>query len=77
MPIPSSPVFGRYAIQASDSYLYQILRFWLDHDKPCELCFRKPRGKGITAVLVDIKTIEQADWLESLARQYKFKLYKL
>lgn len=77
MPIPSSPIFGRYAIQASDSYLYQILRHWLDYDKPCELHFRKPHGKGFSAVLVEVKTIEQADWLESLIKQYKFKLFKL
>lgn len=73
----SNSIFGRYAIQASDCYLYQILRNWLDYDKPCELCFRKPRGKGITAVVVEVETIEQADWLESLARQNKFKLFKL
>ncbi|RHP66692.1 hypothetical protein [Bacteroides sp. OF04-15BH] len=77
MPIPSSPIFGRYAIQASDSYAYQILEHWCDHDKPCELHFRKPNGKGITAVIVDVKTTAQADWLESLIKQYKFKLFKL
>ena len=77
MPIPSSPIFGRYAIQASDSYLYQILRHWLDYDNPCELHFRKPNGKGFSAVVVEVKTIEQADWLESLIKQYKFKLFKL
>ena len=73
----SNSIFGRYAIQASDCYLYQILRNWLDYDKPCELRFRKPKGKGYSAIVVEVRTVEQADWLERLIRQYRFKLHKL
>lgn len=73
----NSPIFGRYAVQASDSYLYQILRHWLEHDKPCELRFRRPKGKGYSAIVVEVRSLEQADWLESLIRNYRFKLHKL
>lgn len=71
------PIFGRYAIQASDCYLYQIIRDWLDSGKPCDLHVRKPKDKGCTAIVVDVATVEHADWLEDLIRQYRFKLYRL
>ena len=72
-----SPIFGRYALQVGDGNLAVLLRHWRDYDKPCDLIFKKPHGKGYTGVIVNIQSLEQADWLEALVRTHRFPLHKL
>lgn len=76
IPLTAS-VLGRYAIQLSDGNLTQLIRHWLDWDKPVDLKMKKPHGRGITAVVVQIQDGHQADWLESVIKTYRFKLFKL
>lgn len=76
IPLTAS-VLGRYAIQLSDGNLTQLIRHWLDWDKPVDLKMKKPHGRGITAVVVQIQDGHQADWLESVIKNYRYKLFKL
>lgn len=76
VPLTAS-VLGRYAIQLSDGNLTQLIRHWLDWDKPVDLKMKKPHGRGITAVVVQIQDGHQADWLESVTKTYRYKLFKL
>ena len=76
VPLTAS-VLGRYAIQLSDGSLVQLIRHWLDWDKPVDLKMKKPHGRGITAVVVQIQNGHQADWLESVVKTHRYKLFKL
>lgn len=76
IPLTAS-VLGRYAIQLSDGNLVQLIRHWLDWDKPVDLKMKKPHGRGITAVVVQIQDGHQADWLNSVIKTYRYKLFKL
>lgn len=76
IPLTAS-VLGRYAIQLSDGNLTQLIRHWLDWDKPVDLKMKKPHGRGITAVVVQIQDGHQADWLNSVIKTYRYKLFKL
>ena len=77
MSIYNSVIFGRYAIQVGDSNLAALFRHWKDYDKPCDLILKKPNGRGYTGVVVNIQSIQQADWLEALVKTHRFPLHKL
>lgn len=65
-----------YIIQIQDSYLAELIFWWLQYDKPCNLLFQKPKSEGLNGVRAVVDTIDASDFLEKAKETIRFKLFE-
>lgn len=65
-----------YVIQIQDSYLAQLIFYWLQYDKPCSLLFQKPKSEGLTAARLVIDSNETASFLLQLHESTGCRVYE-
>lgn len=64
-----------YIIKIQDSYLAELLYWWIQFDKPCKLLFQKPKyPQGVSGVRVTVKTDEAAEFILKAKSATGFKL---
>jgi hypothetical protein len=57
------PYLFTIIIQIDEFRTSELIYYWNYLDKPCNLLFRKPHTKGLTAVVVTIENHEAADFV--------------
>lgn len=64
----------KYLIKIMDVYLAAFIQYWIEHDKPCNLLYRKPNTEGFTAIIVVIDNDDAVIFLSSAKENLLFEL---
>ena len=68
-----------YIIKIQDTYLAELLYWWIQFDKPCNLLFQKPKfaeNVNLTGVRVTVTTDEAAEFILKAKSATGFKLLR-
>jgi hypothetical protein len=66
------PIECLFAIE--DKYISELMSYWIIHEKPCDLKFRKPHTEGLIAVELTVASDETAEFLKQAMEKIRFKL---
>lgn len=65
-----------YIVQISDSYLSELIYYWLYYDKPCSLLIQAPKTEGVTAVKLVVDSDRSAEFLLRVKDKTGARLYQ-
>lgn len=63
-------------IQIHDSYLAEFMFHWIQHDKPCNLLFQKPKNEYLTAIRLVMDSNETASFILNAHKTTGCKVYE-
>lgn len=67
----------KYIVQIGDSYLPELIYYWLYYDKPCSLLIQEPHTAGVSAIRLIVDSDRAADFLWRVKEKTGCKLYKV
>lgn len=53
-----------YIIKIQDSYLAELLYWWIQYDKPCKLIFIKAKSDGLTGIKIVVESLESDNFIQ-------------
>lgn len=67
----------KFIVQIDEIRLSELISYWVYHDKPCDLLFRKPKTEGLAAVILTVDSDEAAEFLLRVKEKTGARLHQM
>lgn len=67
----------KYLVKIKDMYLAAFIHYWIEHGKPCNLLWRKPKTEGFTAVIVVVDNDDAVLFMSRAMDALDFSITKM
>jgi len=65
-----------YLIQVDNFHINEFIFYWNYYDQPMPLLLLKPKTKGLTGIMITVKTSKDAEFIMNVKNKIGIKIYR-